>query len=233
MKKLLIIDDDEELLDSLKTSLNSYGFDVITANNGQEGIEIIKKEYENLGIVITDIAMPVMTGVEVCRIIKQDKVFRNLPVLMLTTMADLGNKYLGFTAGADDYITKPFEQLELMLRVKALMKRDQLYKDPEELKDTTKAQIKMNKNNYSITVRNQEIYLNPLEFDMLYYLYNNANRLISIDEFFQKVFKYPPDTGNSDTIRTHIKNIRAKIEEDPANPKIITNVPKRGYMFNL
>jgi DNA-binding response OmpR family regulator len=228
MKKLLLVDDDENLLKSLSRYLTDSGFEVLFAKNGKEGLRILEEYEERISLVVTDIVMPSMGGMELCRKIRQTKSLKKLPLIMLTSMSDISDKYLGYTSGADDYLTKPFEELELLLKIQVLIKRTL----PEEETPEFSSVIKMNRNTHSIIARGNEIYLSSLEFDILYYLYTNPKRLISIEEFFKEVFKYPPDTGNSDNIRAHIKNIRAKIEENPNIPKIITNIPRRGYMFN-
>ncbi len=232
MKELLLVDDDEATLLIVSKYLNNSGYKTFTARNGEEGFQLLNRE-ASIEMVVVDVVMPVMDGVAFCRQMRANYKFVNLPILMLTAMADISDKYVGFDAGADDYLTKPFEPLELLLRVQALMKRNRKFDQVAELPEKKQNDsIKINKETFSVTIRNKEIYMTSVEFDILSYLFNNAAKPIAVEEILQKVMRYPPKTGNPETIRTHIKNIRAKIELDSSDPKHITTVPKRGYMFN-
>ncbi|MBC7474008.1 MAG: response regulator, partial [Candidatus Sericytochromatia bacterium] len=111
MEKILLIDDDEDLLISLTEYLENSHYVVITAKNGKEGLDLLEKFFDNISLVITDVRMPIIGGVEVCRKIRSIDKFKNLPILILTTMTDISDKYIGFTSGANDYLTKPFEPL--------------------------------------------------------------------------------------------------------------------------
>ncbi|MBC7473744.1 MAG: response regulator transcription factor [Candidatus Sericytochromatia bacterium] len=232
MKELLLVDDDEATLLIVSKYLNNSGYKIFTARNGEEGFQLLNKE-ASIEMVVVDVVMPVMDGVAFCRKMRSNYKFVNLPILMLTAMANISDKYVGFDAGADDYLTKPFEPLELLLRVQALMKRNRKFEQisgfPEKQNNDC---IKINKETFSVNIRNKEIYMTLVEFDIISYLFSNSGKPISVEEILQKVMRYPPKTGNPETIRTHIKNIRAKIEIDSSNPKNITTVPKRGYMFN-
>lgn len=233
LKELLIVDDDLVTLAKVSTFLSKSGYKTFTADNGQAAFEILQKE--NISLIIVDVLMPIMGGIDFLKKVRAEKKYYSMPIIMLTAMSDISDKYIGFDAGADDYITKPFEVLELLLRVQALLKRSTLLSEAanKELeKANNPSSIVINKDNYSVTIRNKEIYLTAVEFDILCYLYSNKNKVVSSEDVLQKVLNYPPRTGNPESIRTHIKNIRAKIEIDTAKPQIITTVPKRGYVFN-
>lgn len=233
MKELLIVDDDLVTLAKVSTFLGKSGYKTFTADNGQTAFEILQKE--NISLIIVDVLMPIMGGIDFLKKVRAEKKYYSLPIIMLTAMSDISDKYIGFDAGADDYITKPFEVLELLLRVQALLKRASFLSEAasKELeKANNPSSIVINEDNYSVTIRNKEIYLTAVEFDILCYLYSNKNKVVSSEDVLQKVLNYPPRTGNPESIRTHIKNIRAKIEIDTAKPQIITTVPKRGYVFN-
>ncbi len=229
MKELLLIDDDESTLLLASKYLNKSGYKTLLAKNGEEAFEVLKNQ-DTIELIVVDVVMPVMDGVQFCRLVRADKKFNRLPVLMLTAMSDITDKYVGFDAGADDYLTKPFEPLELLLRVQALLKRANYNINPEN--NDSKVNIEINKENFSVNIKGKNIYLTSVEFDILSYLFNNSVRPVSVEELLQKVMGYPPRTGNPETIRTHIKNIRSKIEIDPSEPKFVTTIPKRGYMFN-
>jgi DNA-binding response OmpR family regulator len=232
MKKLLLIDDDESTLTLVSRYLSKSGYKTFIAKNGEEGFNILKL-HNSIELIVVDVVMPVMDGVEFCRLIRAENKFEHIPVLMLTAMSNITDKYVGFDAGADDYLTKPFEPLELLLRVQALLKRNKSESNKNSNNpDEEKSSIAINSENFSVNIKGKDIYLTSVEFDILKYLGDNPEKPISVEEILQKVMNYPPKTGNPETIRTHIKNIRSKIEEDPSEPKFITTIPKRGYMFN-
>jgi two-component system response regulator VanR len=233
MKELLLIDDDESTLLLVSRYLSKSGYKTIIAKNGEEGINLLK-ENNSIDLIVVDVVMPVMDGVEFCRLIRAQNKYKNIPVLMLTAMSNITDKYVGFDAGADDYLTKPFEPLELLLRVQALLKRTKPVNSGLETKSgqQNNSSFSINKESFSVNIKGKDIYLTSVEFDILKYLVDNPEKPISVEELLQKVMNYPPKTGNPETIRTHIKNIRSKIEEDSSEPKIITTIPKRGYMFN-
>lgn len=233
MKELLLIDDDESTLTLVSRYLSKSGYKTFIAKNGEEGFNILKQD-NSIELIVVDVVMPVMDGVEFCRLIRTEKKFEHIPVLMLTAMSNITDKYVGFDAGADDYLTKPFEPLELLLRVQALLKRNKSEMSENRMKSVLgeKSSLTINRENFSVNIKDKDIYLTSVEFDILKYLGDNPEKPISVEELLQKVMNYPPKTGNPETIRTHIKNIRSKIEEDPSEPKFITTIPKRGYMFN-
>lgn len=230
MKELLLVDDDESTLLIVSKYLTKSGYKIYTARHGEDGIDILSKN-DTISMIIVDVVMPVMDGVEFCRAIRKNENHQHIPILMLTAMSDIMDKYIGFDAGADDYLTKPFEPLELLMRVQSLLKRVDLNSEKTDELLSEVSSIKINNETFSVIIRGKEIYLTSVEFDILCYLYNNAGKPVSVEEILQKVMNYPYKTGNPETIRTHIKNIRGKIEET-GDPKYITTVPKRGYMFN-
>jgi len=236
MKKILIVDDDESILLLVSKYLTKSGYTIVTERNGKDALSTLR-DNEDIALIITDIVMPFMDGVELCRTIRGEPKFERMPILMLTSMSDISNKYMGFDSGADDYLTKPFEPLELLLRVQSLLKKYEYFKenkrDEEASIENPNAKIKIDKKDYSVHINNKSVYLTLTEFDILYYLYQNFTRPVPVEELLQKVMGYPPRTGNPEIIRTHIKNIRAKIEDESSeNPKVITTVPRRGYLFN-
>ena len=141
MKELLLIDDDESTLLLASKYLNKSGYKTLLAKNGEEAFEVLKNQ-DTIELIVVDVVMPVMDGVQFCRLVRADKKFNRLPVLMLTAMSDITDKYVGFDAGADDYLTKPFEPLELLLRVQALLKRANYNINPEN--NDSKVNIEIN-----------------------------------------------------------------------------------------
>lgn len=256
MSKLLIVEDDEQLLFILSKSLENAGYKTLIATNGEQAIKILNQT-PDIDLVITDLIMPIVDGVQLCHYIRNEKAFENLAILIITGQTDIYYKAQGFDAGADDFVTKPIEYVEFMLRVKALLKRNRRYPehsdeantltDKESKKDSpdvtnknslsfmTKSHIPIivDKNNSTIIVGEKEIYLTSTELEIITYLYNKKQEPTNSEELLEKIMNYLPGSGNPVAIRTHIRNIRAKMESDPNNPEIIINIPKRGYILNI
>ena len=227
MKTILLIDDDKQLTLLLREYLKNFGFNIIIARDGKEGIDLLKENIDVISLVIMDISMPIINGIEACKIIREKLNYKNLRILMLTTLFSIEDKYVGFQAGADDYLIKPFEPLELLMRIKSLLK----IKNDRINNNTISEKLTINRNNRTVTVNNKEIYLSNLEFELISYLYINIDKVVSPEEIIQNVFKYNSDIGSTETVRTHIRFLRLKIEDDSSNPKIISNIFKRGYIL--
>jgi DNA-binding response OmpR family regulator len=250
MSKILIVEDDEQLLFILSKSLENTGYKTFCATNGEKAISILNQT-SDIDLVIADLVMPVVDGIELCNYIRNEKSFENIPILIITGQTDIYHKCQGFEAGADDYITKPIEYVEFMLRVKALLKRNQRYSESPEHTESIKNElvainknsisfftksripIIINKNNSTIKIGGKETYLTSTELDILIYLYYKKQEPTNSEELLEKIMNYLPGSGNPVAIRTHIRNIRAKMESDPNNPEIIINIPKRGYILNI
>jgi two-component system OmpR family response regulator len=255
MSKLLVVEDDEQLLFILSKSLENVGHLALVATNGEQAINLLN-QHPDIDLVITDLLMPVVDGVQLCNYIRNEKAFENIPILIITGQTDIYYKCQGFDAGADDFISKPIEFVEFMLRVKALLKRrqrnvinpesqeqgisgDNLPHKQNESENFFSFNTKMgipviiDKNNSTIVLGNQEIYLTSTELDIISYLYKKKKEATNSEELLEKMMNYPPGSGNPVAIRTHIRNIRSKIEKDPNNPEIIINIPKRGYILNI
>jgi DNA-binding response OmpR family regulator len=256
MSKILIVEDDEQLLFILSKTLDNAGYQTLIATNGEKAITILKQN-PDIELVITDLVMPVLDGVQLCNYIRNDKTFENLSILIITGQTDIYYKAQGFDAGADDFITKPVEYIEFMLRVKALLKRTTRYSGKSEnlIRDSEKgafnesknllnknymsfltksnSNVVIDKNNSTIMVGDNEIYLTSTELEIILYLYNKKREPSNSEELLEKIMDYLPGSGNPVAIRTHIRNIRAKMEVEPNNPQIIINIPKRGYILNI
>lgn len=245
METILLIDDNKQLVMLLKGYLEKSGYKILTAENGEEGIDVLKQNIEIIDMAIIDFSMPFMNGPEVCEIIRKEMNLLKLPIIMLTSMSSIEDKLSGYRSGADDYLVKPFEPTELILRMESLFKRRDINK-PSSLNPTSgdknergnkedknpKMEIEVDKGSYKVLVKGREVNLSPMEFDLFYYLFENNNNYISSDKLLENVLHYPPGTGSPENIRSHIRNLRIKLEEDPGNPKIITSLLKRGYMLN-
>lgn len=233
METILLIDDNEQLILLLKGYLEKSGYKILTAKNGKEGTEVFQQNLDKVSMVIIDFSMPVMNGIEACEIIRKEMNLLTLPIIMLTSMGSIEDKKSGFNAGADDYLLKPFEPEELVLRIESLFKKRDIYQSSlNKQKQITNPDIEVHRSTYKVIIKGKEVNLSPTEFDLFYYLFEHANTYISSEKLLEEAFHYPPGSGSSDNIRSHIRNLRIKLEEDPGNPKIITSLLKRGYMLN-
>ncbi|MBI3941942.1 MAG: response regulator transcription factor [Chloroflexi bacterium] len=230
MARILIVDDDEEVVGTVYRSLRHLNYEVVTAFNGQSALRAISETSPDL--VILDIMMPQMDGLEVCRKVRSQSHRAATPILFLTARGRLEDKIEGFHAGADDYLTKPFDIEELELRVRALLRRAMV---PEPtISESQPALVRvgnmaLNPRTYEVTIKNKTILLTPVEFDLLHYLMSHANEVISSERLLQEVWNYPPGTGAPDLVRVHIKNLREKIEPSPKAPIYIQTVSRHGY----
>ena len=226
---ILVVDDEKEIADLVEIYLVSDGYKVFKANNAQEGLEILDKE--EIHLVLLDIMMPGMDGLEMCRRIRETN---NIPIIMLSAKSTDLDKILGLGTGADDYVVKPFNPLELTARVKSQLRRyTQLNPNSGSRSDAAKNEIAIkglviNKDNHKVTVYDEEIKLTPIEFDILYLLASNPGKVFSTDEIFEKVWNEKVYEANN-TVMVHIRRIREKIEINPKQPKYLKVVWGIGY----
>ncbi|SNX52683.1 response regulator transcription factor [Thermoanaerobacterium sp. RBIITD] len=223
--KILVVDDEKKILDVVKSYLEHEGFTIITETDGANALNIFKKE--NPDLVILDLMLPGLSGEEICERIRN---ISKVPILMLTAKVEEEDKVNGFSIGADDYLTKPFSPRELVMRVKAILRRA---KDEIPLKDV----FSFNNNDLIINTRSHEvkkkdelINLTPNEYKLLMVLIQNPNKAFTRDELVTKVMGYDYE-GYDRTIDAHIKNLRQKIEDDTKNPVYIKTVYGIGYKF--
>lgn len=225
-EKILVVDDDKEILELLKIYLVNEGYEVFKAADGYEALNMLKTYEPHL--VILDIMMPGIDGMEVCRKIRQSK---NIPIIMLSAKGQNTDKISGLLTGADDYITKPFDQLELIVRVKALLRRTYLFDRPVVHKDKDLLEfgaLAIRKSTHAVSVNNTPITLTATEFEILSLLANNPGRVFSAEEIFERVWKEKYYQSNN-TVMVHISNLRDKIECHLEGEKIIHTVWGVGY----
>jgi DNA-binding response OmpR family regulator len=253
---LLVIEDDEIVGKTVERSLRGHEFHITLANSGVEGLKVARRQPPDL--VILDIIMPGMDGYAVCREMRSDPLLKNIPILFLTAKAKDEDKIAGFLAGADDYLCKPFNVDELILRIRAIMRRNKTVKEqvlvPEikidsiikpatlQVEPTKSEKEAGNKNqlvigSYTLNVRTYElitpnkgkIRLTPVQFDLLYHLMCHPGEIFSPSRLLDEVWDYPSDAGSPDLVRVHIKNLRERIEDDPKTPQFIQTVAGYGY----
>jgi len=225
MKKILIIEDEPDLVKGLKLNLSDEGFDVDWAVNGVDGLRKAIDEAPDL--IILDLMLPEMDGLEVCRRLRQKSI--NIPVIMLTAKGGEIDKVVGLEIGADDYMTKPFSIRELLARIKARLRHSE-----REVKQVPElysfGEIEIDFTRFKIRRKGKELDLTSLETDILKYFIIHRGEVVSRDDLLNKIWgydKYP----TTRTIDNHILKLRKKIEEDPAHPRYILSVYGGGYRF--
>jgi len=231
MATILVIDDDELVSRTLQRTLKVYGHQVMVANSGTEGLQLARRHPPELFIL--DIMMPGVDGYQVCRQIRGDPTLSDLPVLFLTAKVKDEDKIEGFRAGADDYLSKPFNMEELQLRVKAILRRTQpAEKTAAPPTEVIVGNVTLDCRSFKVTTPDRETLLTNVQFDLLYHLMSNAEQVYNSQQLLQDVWDYPRDTGSPELVRAHIKNLREKIETIPSRPVYIRTIQGHGYTFS-
>jgi DNA-binding response OmpR family regulator len=230
MASILVVDDNVDVADTIQRSLVNRGHQVTAVYNGVEALEVVRQKQPDL--IILDVIMPHMDGMEVCRRLRQDAKLAHLPIIFLTAMDRLVDKIEGFEAGADDYLTKPFDIQELELRVRAVLRRSvpPAHADPNVM---NVGDLSLNCRTYEARAGSKVSLLTPIEFELLHFLMSNAGEVFSSERLLQEVWEYPPGTGDPALVRMHIKNIRDKIETEPGQPRFLRTVSRHGYTVVL
>ncbi len=225
-KRVLVVDDEKLIVKGIRFSLEQDGMEVDCAYDGEEALQAAKsKEYD---IILLDVMLPKLTGFEVCVQIRE---FSMVPIIMLTAKGDDMDKILGLEYGADDYITKPFNILEVKARIKAIMRRSKKKELSEQsVKTISFDEIKVDCESRRVYLSNKEINLTAKEFDLLELLMFNPNKVYSRENLLNIVwgYDYPGDVR---TVDVHIRRLREKIEENPSEPKYIHTKWGVGYFF--
>ena len=231
--KVLLVEDEKSIADGIIYNLKNEGLKVTHVDDGKIAIDIFNEEHFDL--IILDIMLPEVSGLEICKAIRKSS---NVPIIMLTAKDDENDKISGLEMGADDYITKPFSVKELISRVKAVLRRTKnsellrgIDEDLNFAKEITIGNIAMNHLRYEAKIDNEIIELRPREFELLYYLCENAGNIVSRDKLFSKVWGYS-FAGNSKTLDVHIQRIRERIEVNPKSPKRLVTIRGVGYKLN-
>lgn len=230
MAQILIVDDDENVARTINRALRSRDYDTVVVHNGQDALDAVEREKPDL--VVLDVMMPGMTGIEVCKQLRAEPDTAQLPIIFLTARAMLDDKIEGFEAGADDYLTKPFEIQELALRVRAVLRRAQVSSSWEEDQDhiLVVGDLQLNQQTFEAITSEHVVPLTPIEFEVLQHLMKHSGQVFSSERLLQEIWQYPPGTGNPALVRMHIRNLRAKIEPSEAQePIFIRTVSRHGY----
>jgi DNA-binding response OmpR family regulator len=224
IKRILVVDDEKDIRNLIEIYLKNEGYEVIKAIDGLEALNILEKE--KIHLIILDIMMPKVDGLEVCRKIREKN---NIPILMLSAKSEDMDKIQGLMTGADDYLTKPFNPIELLARVKALIRRSYYFNDSNKNDSMiTIENLIINKNERIIKVDDIEIPFTFREFDILYLLANNRGRVFSSEEIFSKVWKEDYYEANN-TVAVHMSRIREKLNKYIEGNNVIRTVWGVGY----
>jgi DNA-binding response OmpR family regulator len=236
--KVLVVEDEPALIDTLEYSLRKQGYSVSLATDGREALDVARSEMPDL--ILLDVMLPGIDGFEVCRILRQET---SVPILMLTAKADEVDKIVGLEVGADDYITKPFSMREVLARVKAMLRRVRMVREEVASEqasgesDRIGAGEQFRFDNLLIDLSRREvlvddsaIHLKPKEYDLLVFLARNRGIVLSRNLILERVWGWDYD-GGSRTVDVHVRWLREKIETDPAKPQRIVTVRGIGYRF--
>ncbi|WP_028560588.1 response regulator transcription factor [Paenibacillus pinihumi] len=223
---ILVVDDEPEIREALVIYLKSDDVDVFTASNGAEALEILEKE--TIHLIIMDVMMPQMDGIKATFKIRETQ---NIPIIMLSAKSEANDKILGLNIGADDYMTKPFEPLELIARVRSQLRRFTNLGSFRMSESEDILQVKglvLNKTTKTVEVDGEEVRLTPKEYKILELLMENKGKVFSIEEIYEKVWN-EPSFASDNTVAVHVRNIREKIEINPKDPKYLKVVWGIGY----
>lgn len=225
MKKILLVDDDPILLDTLHYRLVQEGFQVITAGDGAVALEVARKERPDL--MVLDLMLPELDGFDVCRILRKEA---DTPILMLTARENEIDKVVGLELGADDYLTKPFSLRELIARIRALLRRAGSAEAPLKTTVLAAGGVEVDTARREAKLRGDRLTLKPKVYDLLAYLMANKGLALSREQLLEKVWGYVYE-GDARTVDVHIRWLREKVEADPSHPQLIETV--RGYGYRL
>lgn len=226
-QKVLVIDDEEDVCDLISQYFGKAGYEVIPARDGLEGIEKVRQEHPD--IIVLDLMLPGMDGLDVCKELRKTS---NVPIIMVTARAEELDRVLGLEIGADDYVPKPFSPRELLARVKAVLRRAAYAPGPDEQQVLTLPGLTISRMSREVTIGDMTVELTPKEFDLLWFLASNRNRVFTREQLLEQVWAYQGFYGDERTVDQHVKRLRRKIEV-PGSPCRITTIWGVGYKFEI
>jgi len=240
-RKILVVDDEAVLVETIAYNLEQAGYQVVTVSDGSSALDAARQQTPDL--IILDIMLPGMDGLEVCRQLRREHNTTTTPILMLTAKGDEIDKVVGLEVGADDYVTKPFGRRELLARVRALIRRSDYpspntdsaqAETPQEVRasnrDLVAGPLRIDLAGRRVNCRGNDLELQPKQFELLTYLVRNRGTVLTRDQLLHNVWGYDY-AGDTRTVDVHVRWLREKLEEDPANPKLIQTVRGVGYVF--
>ena len=225
-QKILIADDSQEIIEILQILLTGEGYEVVTAMDGDEAVRLTD---ETIDLIILDVMMPLKSGYVACAQIREKTM---APILFLSAKMQDSDKAIGFSAGGDDYLTKPFSYSELLSRVKSLIRRYCVYQGKTAAKGSSHfalGDLIVDKDTRTVTMNGNEVYLTAREYAILVLLLENRRKIFSSENIYESVWKEPYFYSANNNVMVHIRNIRKKLEKDPQNPEYIKTMWGRGY----
>jgi phosphate regulon transcriptional regulator PhoB len=223
-RKMLVVDDEPDIVELVSYNLKKEGFDVASASDGEEALGMIKKG--DFDFLILDLMLPRIQGMELCRILRNDPKTAQIPIIMLTAKGEEVDRIIGLETGADDYMTKPFSPRELIARVKAVMRRlSEMAETPQVVRI---GDLEINKETYSVSKKNVPVMLSSTEFKLLLYLVERKGKIFSRDQLLDAVWKDEAFVEPR-TVDVHIRRLRTQVEDDPSEPKYIKTRRGIGY----
>ncbi|WP_371018367.1 response regulator transcription factor [Pseudalkalibacillus sp. JSM 102089] len=229
-QKILVVDDEISILTLLQFNLEQAGYEVVTAENGAEALEVVVEEKPNC--IILDLMLPEMDGLEVCKELRQRHI--HTPVLMLTAKDDEFDKVLGLELGADDYMTKPFSPREVVARIKAILRRVKQLEESKaasQMEESEKIQVgelEVYPNNYEAFFQEEIMEVTPKEFELLVYLLRHKGRVLTREQLLSAVWNYD-FVGDTRIVDVHVSHLREKIEQNTRKPEYIKTIRGLGY----
>lgn len=226
-EKILLVDDEEAIIESIEFALKQEGFEVVKAGDGQEALQKVQLEKPNL--IVLDLMLPEVSGLEVCRILRRER--NEVPIIMLTAKGEEIDRVIGLEVGADDYLVKPFSLRELTARIRALLRRSK----PNDAESGNVEihqydDLVMNLTEHKVSVKGKLVELSPKEFKILAMLMSSPNKVFSREDLLEQVWGLD-FYGDTKTVDVHIRWLREKIESDASNPKYVQTV--RGFGYRL
>jgi DNA-binding response OmpR family regulator len=226
MATVLVVDDEVPVALAIERSLRGH-HQVRVANSGAEALKTARRAPPDL--IILDIIMPGMDGLQVCREMRQDPLLQSVPVLFLTARGRVDDRVEGFEVGGDDYMVKPFDVRELLMRVRAILRRSMPQEKAPVCEELTVGPLRLDCQKYQISNGEKAVLLTPVEFDLAYHLMSHPGEVFSSERLLRELWDYPSDTGSPDLVRMHIRNLRLKIEPLPRTPRYLLTVARHGY----
>ena len=230
MYNILICDDEQDIVNALKIYLSGGDYCLFEASNGREALEVVEKN--DIHLILMDIMMPQLDGIAATAKLREKS---NVPIILLTAKSESSDKVLGLNIGADDYITKPYSFRELLARIRAVLRRNQMVAESGEAADDdiplVCGDISMRIGQHEVTVRGENVFFPLKEFELLEYLMQNKGRVMTRHQLIDRIWG-SDYVGDTKTLDVHVKRVRAKIEEDPGHPKYLTTVRGLGYKID-
>ena len=232
MAQVLIVDDEADLVWGVRYALLDEGYDVAAAYNGGDALALAREQRPD--VIVLDIIMPGLDGIELCHELRRDAGLGSIPILFLSTRGAVADRIRGLDEGGDDYLGKPFDLAELKARIRALLRRSEggRHEVSQVSHVLMVGPLRLDLGAKSLEVQGAPVSVTPAEFALLAFMLAHPGEVFSARQLLSQVWGYPPGTSDPGLVRWHVKNLREKIEEDPANPIFIRTVPRYGYILD-